>query len=146
MDPPYDRGTLDRGIAIVHSAEAPSDDEEDSRKNPTIALRSNRNSGAIEPRWCVFHRGITSMIIRWRSLVDRDHDQLTIVARSWCDRGSFEAKFWAHSMPIRKPQCHQGGSLPRPIKFAPTTASIAHDLRANFSFKKRYILPLKTTF
>ena len=72
--------------------------------------------------------------------------EITIVARSWGDRGSFEAKFWAHSMPIWKPRCRQGGSLPRPMKSAPTAASIAHDLRANFSFKMRCILPLKSNF
>ena len=38
MDPPHDRGTLDRVIAIVHSPKAPSDGGEYLRKNSTIAV------------------------------------------------------------------------------------------------------------
>ena len=58
MDPPHDRGAVDRGIAIVHSAEASSDGGEDSRQNSTIAVRSNRDRGAIEPRSWLFHREV----------------------------------------------------------------------------------------
>ena len=38
VDPPHDRGTVDRVIAIVHSPEAPSDGGEYSWKNSTIAV------------------------------------------------------------------------------------------------------------
>ena len=91
MDPPHDHGTLDQGIAIVHSAEAPSDGGEDSQKNPTIAVRLNRDRGAIQPRSWIFRHGITSTIIRQRSLVDRDHDRCPIAARSSPDRGAIAA-------------------------------------------------------
>ena len=79
--------------------------------------------------------------------------EITINSRSWPDRGAIVVRSWlfwskivAHSMPIRKPHYRQGESLPRPIQSAPTTASIGHDLRANFLFKKRCILPLKINF
>ena len=50
VDPPHDRGILDLVIMIVHLLKAPSNGGEDSRKNSTIAVRSNRDHGAIEPR------------------------------------------------------------------------------------------------
>ena len=92
--PPQDRGALDQGIAIVHLAEASSDGVEDSWKNTTIAVRSNRNRGAIEPRSWILHRGIDSTILRRHSMVDRDHDQPTIVAQSWPDRSAIVARSW----------------------------------------------------
>ena len=57
-----DRGIMDCAIAIVHSPEAPSNDGEDSRKNSTIAVRSNRDHDAIELQSWLFHRGINAMI------------------------------------------------------------------------------------
>ena len=54
----------------------------------TIVARSNRNRGAIEPRSWLLHRGIHATIIRRHSFENRDHDWLTIVARSWRDRDS----------------------------------------------------------
>ena len=71
-------------IAIVHSPEAPSDGREDSWKNSTIAVRSNRDRGAIEPRLWIFHRGITST----RSHGDRVRPRIMIDTRSWPDRGA----------------------------------------------------------
>ena len=94
VDPPHDRGALDRGIAIVHPAEASLDGVEDSWKDTTIAVRSNRDRGAIKPRSWIFHRGIDSAIFRRRSMVDRDHDQPTIVARSRRDRGPIVVRSW----------------------------------------------------
>ena len=69
-----------------------SDGGEVSWKNSTIAVRSNRDRGAIEPRSWIFHRGITSTIIGRRSLKHQYHDRRAIVAQSWRDRGSFEVK------------------------------------------------------
>ena len=143
--------TLERPISI--KSQAPSDGQDDSRKNSTIAVRSNRNRGAIEPRSWIFRRGITSTIsnsIHWRINIKINSrswpDHGAIEARSWCDHGPFEARLWLNSWPIRKPRRCPKELLPRPLQIASTTASIAHDLRANFPFKNPCILPLFFNF
>ena len=62
------------------------------------------------------------------------------------DRGSFEAKLWLNSWPIRKPRHHPKEPLPQPLQIASTTTSIAHDLRPNFPFKNPCILLLFLNF
>ena len=77
---------------IVHSIGASSDSSEVSSKNSTIAVRSNRDRGAIEPRSGSLFGGIASS----RSDDDRRMTRTTIVAQSRRDRGEncdhFEAK------------------------------------------------------
>ena len=77
---------------ILISSRSPSDGGEDSWKNSTIAVRSNRDRGAIEPRSWVFRRGIISI----GSDSDRLSSGIMIDTRSWPDRGpivgSCEAK------------------------------------------------------
>ena len=98
-----------RLIAIVHPAGASSDGVGDAWKNTTIAVRSNHNRGAIEPRSWILPRGIYPTIIgrQFRSIWS------TIDARSWSivvDRAKivayFEASFWrkieVNSPPIRR--------------------------------------------
>ena len=94
-------------------------------------------------------------------MLDRDHDQPMIVARSWPDRGaivarswpdrgaivaSFEANWRKNSLQIRELRSRPKELLPRPLKTAPTTTSIAHDLWANFPFNNPSILPLFFNF
>ena len=50
VDSHHDRGARDRRIAIVHPAGASTDGIDASWKNTTIAVRSNRDRGAIEPQ------------------------------------------------------------------------------------------------
>ena len=59
-----------------------SDGYEDTWKNSTIAVRSNRDRGAIEPRSWKFRRGITSTGSDGSRLLT----STTIDARSWPDR------------------------------------------------------------
>ena len=47
---PRSLGPRDRAIVTIRSPEARSDGYEDTWKNSTIAVRSNRDHGAIEPR------------------------------------------------------------------------------------------------
>ena len=54
------RGPRDRAIGAVHLPEALSDGCEDTWKNSTIAVRSNRDRGAIEPRSWSIGCGINS--------------------------------------------------------------------------------------
>ena len=79
VDSHHDRGARDRWIAIVHPTGASSDGSEASWKNSTIAIRSNRDHGAIEPRSGSLRDGIASS----RSEDDRRLTRTTIVARSW---------------------------------------------------------------
>ena len=78
------------------SVRFPSDGVEDSWKNTTIAVQSNRDRSAIEPRSWILHRGIDSTIFRrrprWITITIKPRswpDRGAIVARSWCDRGFF---------------------------------------------------------
>ena len=50
VDSHHDRGARDRRIAIVHPTGASTDGIDASWKNTTIAVRSNRDRGPIEPR------------------------------------------------------------------------------------------------
>ena len=68
------------------------------------------------------------------------------ISRLTHDRGPFEARLWLNSWPIWKPRRHPKEPLPRPLQIASTTASLAHDLRANFPFKNPCILPLFFNF
>ena len=103
VDASHDHSLLDRTIVTVPSPEALSDGYEDTWKNSTIAVQSNRDRGAIEPRSWKFRRGIaytgsdggrllTSTTIDARSWRDRG----AIVARSWRDRGPIVAKIVAN--------------------------------------------------
>ena len=82
-DPPHDRGALDRGITIVHLAEASSDGVEDSWKNTTIAVRSNRDRAAIVDlsSWNRFH--YLQKVFNGGSRSRSAHDRGPIVVRSW---------------------------------------------------------------
>ena len=141
VEPPHDRGALDRGIAIVHPARASSNGVDDSWKNTTIAVRLNHDRGAIESRWYIFHHGIDSTIfrgIKWFAI--------TISSRSWLDRGFFLKKkleLTHHRFVAElKPRSMPTESPPRRHQTASTTASIAHDFWANSPFKKPCISPL----
>ena len=78
-----------------------SDDFKGSWKNSTIAVRSNRDRGAIEPRSWSCRRGIASTgsdggQLRSRITIDAQSwpDRRTIVARSQHDRGLIAARSW----------------------------------------------------
>ena len=92
VDPPHDWGTLDQVIAIIHSPEAPSDRQDDSQKNSTIAVRSNRDRGSFvvesPPRSLDGGRWSINTTIDARSWPDRG----VIMAQWWRDRGLFEVK------------------------------------------------------
>ena len=87
VDAPYDRGLRDRAIMTVPSPEAPSDGYEVSRKNSTIAVRSNRDCGVIEPRLWLLHSGINAMIHGARFQLKTAGENFTIDARLSPDRG-----------------------------------------------------------
>ena len=81
----------------VHRFDASSDDPEASWKNSTIAVRSNRDRGAIESRSWSVRCGINSTIVgdvfvKICSEIDAQstHDQATIVV----DRGRSRRKAW----------------------------------------------------
>ena len=86
---------LERPISI--KSRSPSDGQDDSLKNSTIAVRSNRDRDAIEPRSWIFHHGISSTIIGRHPVENQDHDRGPIVARSWPDRGPFRSEIQAYS-------------------------------------------------
>ena len=137
-----DLGDARGAITITGS---PSNDEESSWKNSTIAAPSNRDRSAIEPRSWFLQRRIKrrfSHLIRRRSTGDQDHDRRTIVARSWSDRGPFQAKIKAKLPPIRKPQHRLTKLLPRSPKTAFTIASNGLKIGPNFPFKNPCISPL----
>ena len=58
------RGPRDRAIVAIRSPEALSDGYEDMGKNSTIAVRSNRDRGVIEPRSRSICCGINSTSAR----------------------------------------------------------------------------------
>ena len=77
--------SLERLIFI--KSRAPSDGQDNSQKNSTIAARSNRNRGAIEHRSWIFCHGIISTSIKWHSM----RIEIKIYSRSWPDRGAIVA-------------------------------------------------------
>ena len=54
VDAPRNQGLRDRAIVTIESPEAQSDGAEGSWKHSMIAVRSNRDRGAIEPRSWLF--------------------------------------------------------------------------------------------
>ena len=87
VDASHDHSLLDGKIVTVPSPEALSDGYEDTWKNSTIAVRSNRDRGAIERRSWKFRRGIASTGLNGGRLLT----STTIKARSWPDRGAIVA-------------------------------------------------------
>ena len=69
---------------------SPSDGLEASWKNSTIAVRSNRDRGAIKPRSGSLRDAIASN----RSENDQRLTRTSIFARSWPDRGPIVARSW----------------------------------------------------
>ena len=130
----------------VHHFDASSDDPEASWKNSTIAVRSNRDRGAIESRSWSVRCGINSTIVgevfvRICSEIDAQstHDQATIVVdrgrsrrKAWPGRSAKRGKIKANSWPIPKRRRRPKESFPLPIKPPPRSPSIGHDLRINF--------------
>ena len=85
------------GASDLHHERSSSDGPEDSWKNSTIAVRSNRDRGAIEPRSWSVRCGINSMIVgdvfvKIYSEIDPQstQDQATIVVY----RGRSRRKAW----------------------------------------------------
>ena len=98
-----------------------------------IVARSPRDHGPIVVRSWPDRR--TIMV---RSPRDRAHDFGYSTTNSMPKLGGFVAGLKPRSCPKE--------SLPRPHQIAPTTSSIAHDLRANFPFKNQCISPLFFNF
>ena len=114
-----------------------------SRRNRTaIAVRSSRDRGSFSTE---SERRFSHLIGR-RSTDDQDHDRRTIVAQSWRDRGTFEAKIKAKLQPIRKPRHRPRKFLPRSRKTASTIASNGLKIGPNFPFKNPCISPLFFNF
>ena len=74
---------------ISIKSRAPLDGQDNLRKNSTIAVRSNGDRGAIEPRSWIFRRGIISTSIKWDSL----RIEITICSRSWSNSKSVDSAF-----------------------------------------------------
>ena len=95
-DAHQNRGPRDRAIVTIRSPEALSDGYEDTWKNSTIAVRLNRDRGAIKPRSWSLRYGITS--------IDQDDDRrrprVMINPRSWRKTWSFLGYFEAKSTRI----------------------------------------------
>ena len=98
-----------------------------------------RDRGAIEPRSWSFWRGIILTGLE----NGRSSSRITIVARSWPDRGAIVASFLKQSQPNKplipgqftvtlKPCSMPIESHPLRCKSAPMNRSITHDLRVNF--------------
>ena len=106
------------------------------RDRSSIVTRSRRDQSSIVPRlgplsaWNRFHS------IGRRATRDQDHDHGPIAARSWPDRGTFEAQIETNLPQIRELRCCPRESRPRPRKTAPTTASITHEFGLISLFKK----------
>ena len=114
-----------------------------SRRNQTAtAVRSSRDCGSFSAESELRF----SHLIRRRSTGDQDHDRRTIVARSWSDRGPFQAKIKAKLPPIRKPQHRPRNTLPRSRKTASTILSNGLKIGPNFPFKNPCIFPCSSTF
>ena len=153
---------VDRDLAIVtlQLPEARSDGVEGLWKNSTIATRSSRDRGAIEPRsrglgrenWAdsfPIDRPVIEEALTPRSTPDRD----PIVARSWRKsrrkRGKSEAKLKLNTSRFvaeLKPQPRPKESPPRRQQTASTIVSITHDFKPNFPFKTMYSLLLFFNF
>ena len=134
-----------------------SDGDEVSWKNSTIAVRSNRDRGAIEPRSWNFWHGLKAMIAahdsEWRrqekrprsrleiltivvrSLLDRDHDQARSWPRSSAIVASIGAKIKRNSRRILELRRRPKEPLPRPLQTAFTTAPMATIVVPIFLFK-----------
>ena len=87
-DAPRNLGPCDRAIVTIQSSEVRSDGVEGLWKNSTIAVRSSRDRGAIEPRSRLDKAGIGELT--WwnrchssgrRSTNDHDHDHGSITVR-----------------------------------------------------------------
>ena len=149
VDARQNRGPRDRAIGAIRSPEALSDGCEDTWKNSTIAVRSNRDRGTIEPRSWSNCCGINSTRARrdfhdMCSEIDAQstHDQATIVVdrcrsrrKAWPVGNGIHGEIQANSWPISKRQRRPKESLSRPCKTAPTTASTAHDFGPISLFK-----------
>ena len=101
VDAPRNHGLRDRAIVTIKSPEAQSDGVEGSWKNSTIAVRSNRDRGAIEPRSWIFNHGFKATISVHDSKRRRQEkrpgsrpDRLTIVVRSPLDHDHDQAQSW----------------------------------------------------
>ena len=131
-----------RPISITQTAADRADHDDRADLNQMAqTIRGRTPRSPIEPRSRIIRRGITSTIIVWQLLEHQYHDRGPIAARSWPDCGAivvlFEAKLKLTHNQIGaelKPRPMPNESLPRPLQIDHTTASIAHDLRANFSF------------
>ena len=160
VDAPHNHGLRNPAIVIIHSPEAQSDGLEDSRKNSTIAVRSNRDRGAIEPRSWLFHRGINATISahgfnsKQQEKCPRPRpDRLAIVDQSPLDHNHDQERSWLRLK--RNQDQFSAGLRPRcrPMETASKTHQIhSHDrlncprIWANFPFKKPCILPLFLNF
>ena len=82
VDAPHNHGLLDRAIVTIQSPEAQSDGLEDSRKNFTIADRSNRDRGSSIVESTPRSRCKVSIQNGKRNI----QDQGPIAWRSWTDR------------------------------------------------------------
>ena len=125
------------GSSIVFDAS--SDGPDALWKNSSIAVRSNRDRGTIEPRSWSVRGGINSTIVRQCFREDLQRDRRPIDARSGHDRGRSRQKSWlgrsgnrgkieANSWPIPKLRRRPNESLPRPSKTASTTAPMTHGI------------------
>ena len=97
VDSHHDRGARDRLIAIVHPTDVSSDGLHNSWKNSTIAVRSNHDRGTY----------VAESLHSIKTTIDGDPgpwsmpDRDPIVARSWPNHGSFEAKLRLNPPPNR---------------------------------------------
>ena len=177
VDSPHDRGTLDQtnrdrssnwsiiGQLAVYSPHDRDELDQINRdlssnwsiigrrrqevKEPSIAVRSSRDRGAIEPRPHFFRWEIVFN----RSAGNRQRVKTTIVARSQPDcgrnRGYLEAKLMPNShrfVAELKPQSMPTESPPRRHQTASTIAPITHDFKPDFLFKNNVFLPLFFNF
>ena len=150
-----------RVIGTIHFTwRAPSDGAEKAWKNRTIAVRSSRDRGAIEPRSrrdraAIAHllpRNLSYLSWRW-STETQDHDRRPIVAWSWPNRGAFEEKLRLNP-PLNlvqivaelKPRRRQVKVPPWHRKSVATTRSNGQNSWANSPFKKPCISPLFFNF
>ena len=102
-----------------------SDGVEDSWKNTTIAVRSNRDRGAIEPRSWILHCGIDSMIVIRCFLEDRQHDRRTIDPRSGHDHAAIEPRSRLDRVFLKRNSSRFTGDL-KPQCRSMETASTTH--------------------
>ena len=146
------------GPSIVFYAS--SDDPNASWKNSTIAVRSNCDRGAIEPRSWSVRCGINSTIVRQVfvricSEIDAQstHDQATIVVdcgrsrrKSWLGISGKRGKIKANSWPIPKLRLRPKESFPLPIKPPPRSPSLPRSSGQFPSLKACISLLCSSTF